>query len=60
MGQKFGKIEYKGQKLIIFQKKKKKHFGQKKAGAELKKKKKDLLGQKMGKKLSIMDKKRPI
>ena len=33
---------------------------QKKTGAELKKKKKDLLGQKLGKKLSIRDKKWPI
>ena len=31
--------------------------GKKKAEAELKKKKKDLLGQKLGKKLSIRDKK---
>ena len=48
-----------GKKLTNFQKKD--FFGQKKqAGAELKKEKKDLLGQKLGKKLSIRDKKLPI
>ena len=46
------KIEYKGQKLTNFQKKRTFH-AKKQAGAELKKKEKDFLGPKLGKNLEI-------
>ena len=54
------KLENKVQKLTNFTEKKGLFGPKKQAGAELKKKKKDLLGQKLGEKLSIRDKKLPI
>jgi len=48
------KIEYEGQKLTNFHKKKGLFRPKKQAGAELKKKKKESLGKKLGKNFRIM------